>query len=220
LIHKKSFFIFATLTITIAMAEKIKMQCPAPDCTFETAEAEASVVAILLSIHASTVHALQATTSGSTPRGPKLERPLVDSGIDEETWNAFIRQWDTFRLGSGITIGKAPRQFFHCASDALGHYILKSDPSVTTRSLDEVKQMMKSLAVIPVSIDVIRAELSKMSQDADEQFRTFAAKVCGKAEICAFSTCLKCTCGLDVTTDYTNEVIIDVLLAGIYDADI
>jgi len=202
------------------MAEKIKMQCPAPECTFQTAEAEASVVAVLLSIHASTVHTPQATASVSTPRGPKLDRPRVDSGIDEETWNAFIRRWDAFRLGSGITIGEAPRQLFHCASDALGDLILKSDPSITTRSLEEVRQLMKSLAVIPVSIGVIRAELSKMSQDADEQFRTFAAKVRGKAETCAFSTCVKCSCGLDIIADYTNEVIIDVLLAGIYDTDI
>ena len=191
-----------------------------PECTFQTAEAEASVVAVLLSIHASTVHTPQATASVSTPRGPKLDRPRVDSDIDEETWNAFIRRWDAFRLGSGITIGEAPRQLFHCASDALGDLILKSDPSITTRSLEEVRQLMKSLAVIPVSIGVIRAELSKMSQDADEQFRTFAAKVRGKAETCAFSTCVKCSCGLDIIADYTNEVIIDVLLAGIYDTDI
>ena len=122
------------------MAEKIKIQCPAPDCTFETAEAEASVVAVLLSIHASTVHTPQAIASGSMPRGPKLDRPRVDSGLDEETWNAFIRRWEVFRLGSGITTGEAPRQLFHCASDALGDLILKSDPSVTTRTLDEVKQ--------------------------------------------------------------------------------
>ena len=75
---------------------------------------------------------------------------------------------------------------------------------------------MKSLAVIPVARGVNRAELFQMSQSNDEPIRTFAARVRGKAETCGFTT--KCKCGHDA--EYTEEVIRDVLLAGIADVDI
>ena len=60
----------------------------------------------------------------------------------------------------------------------------------------------------------------QLSQGNDEQFRTFAARVKGKAVTCGFTTTAKCTCGLTVTADYTDEAIRDVLLSGISDADI
>ena len=79
---------------------------------------------------------------------------------------------------------------------------------------------MRSLAVIPVARGVSRAELIKMSQSDDEPIRTFAARVRGKAETCGFITAAKCKCGEQVKADYTEEVIRDVILAGISDFDI
>ena len=111
----------------------------------------------------------------------------MDIGIDEETWNAFTRRWDTFRLGSDIDDTSAPHQLFHCTSEALGDIILKSDPTITTKSLKDVTAVMKSFAVIPVAVGVLRAELMQMSQSADEQFRTFAARVHGKSIISQIS---------------------------------
>ena len=67
---------------------------------------------------------------------------------------------------------------------------------------------------------VNRAELFKMSQSGDEPIRTFAARVRGKAETCAFTTSVKCDCGKNVKADYTEEVIKDIILAGISDMDI
>ena len=63
---------------------------------------------------------------------------------------------------------------------------------------------------------VLRTELLQLCQERDEPFRAFTARVCGKAETCAFST--KCECGKNV--DYTDHVIRDVLLNGISDPDI
>ena len=66
-----------------------------------------------------------------------------------------------------------------------------------------------------------RAELMKMAQTNDEPVRTFAARVKGKARICGFttkSTCSKCFHIQGV--DYTEEVIKDVVLAGIGDSQI
>ena len=76
------------------------------------------------------------------------------------------------------------------------------------------------MAVIPVARGVSRAELFQMNQSSDEPIRTFAARVRGKAETCGFSTSTRGKCGEPVHTDYTEEVIRDVLLAGIADLDI
>ena len=60
----------------------------------------------------------------------------------------------------------------------------------------------------------------QLHQNADELFRTFAARVKGKAETCQFTMATKCTCGQAVNANYTKETIRDVLLAGIADIDI
>ena len=75
---------------------------------------------------------------------------------------------------------------------------------------------MKSLAVIAVATGVMRAELVRMQQERDESFRTFAARVRGKAETCTYIT--KCTCLGEV--DFTDSSIRDVLIAVIVDLDI
>ena len=79
---------------------------------------------------------------------------------------------------------------------------------------------MRELAVIPVAIGVRRAELMDIRQSPDEPFRTFAAKVQGKAETCAFTTTATCSCGSVVQVEYKKESVRDVLLAGIADMDI
>ena len=53
-------------------------------------------------------------------------------------------------------------------------------------------------------------------QDRDEAFRAFTARVRGKAETCAYTAV--CECGKNV--DYTDHIIRDVLINGIYDSDI
>ena len=194
----------------------VVVKCSYHGCTYQTDDLPSELLVPLLQIHALEHSQPQIPAS----QGPKLNRPTVDVGIDEETWNAFVRRWDTFKLGSNISDQAAPTQLFQCTSDALGDLLLKSDPSLTTRSTAEVLKSMRSLAVIPVARGVSRAELTKMSQSDEEPIRTFAARVRGKAETCAFITAAKCKCGEQVEADYTEEVIRDVILAGIADLDI
>jgi len=64
-----------------------------------------------------------------------------------------------------------------------------------------------------------------LRQDPDEPFRTFAARVQGKAETCEFKTafngvCTGCNAAFDGTVYYTDEVIRDVLLNGVADNEI
>ena len=74
-------------------------------------------------------------------------------------------------------------------------------------------------------LGVLRSELSGLRQDPDEPFRTFSARVQGKAETCEFKTtfhavCNNCNGPVDGDTYYTDYVIRDVLLNGVADSDI
>ena len=150
------------------------------------------------------------------PRGPKLERPKVNVGVSTEEWNVFTCRWEVFRTGSGIDDASAPSQLFQCAGTKLGDSLLKANPHAASDTLPQLLAAMRSLAVIPVATGVLRTELLQLRQERDEPFRTFTAKVRGKAETCFFTT--KRECGKSV--DYTDHVIRDVRLNGISDPDI
>ena len=191
------------------------VSCPITNCGYKTEDLPAEIVIAVLNIHA------LEHTRPSTPasRGPKLNRPTIDLGVDQETWLAFERRWQTFKTGSGISDDAAPTQLFQCATEALGDLLLRSDPELSSMPVNEVLQKMRSLAVIPVARGVIRAELVQLCQGNDEPIRTFAARVRGKAETCGFATSVKCRCSLTIQADYTEEAIQDVVLAGICDID-
>ena len=200
----------------------VVISCPFNGCTYQTPDESGDIVCTLLKIHAMEHERQQHVPQQSAAVNmPKLNRPMVDVGIDEEAWIMFTRRWDTFKIGSHIGNDIAPIQLFQCASEQLGDLMLKSDPKLMLRSTEEVLAMMQSIAVIKVAVGVRRAELTKLSQDRDEAFRTFATRVQGKAETCKFFTMSKCSvCDVTTRADYTEEAIKDVMLAGISDADI
>ena len=152
----------------------------------------------------------------SAPRGPRLDRPKVDVGINQEEWNIFARRWDAFTAGSGLDASNCSSQLFQCAGETLGDSLLKADPTIFSKPTSDLMNAMKSLAVIAVATGVTRAELVQMHQERDESFRAFAARVRGKAETCNYTT--ECSCQLDV--NFTDIIIRDVLIAGIADMDI
>ena len=114
-----------------------------------------------------------------------------------------MRRWEVFKSGSGIDDASAPSQLFQCAGTELGDSLLKANPNAASGTLTQLLAAMRSLAVIPVATCVLRTELLQLRQERDEPFRTFTAKVRGKAETCSYTA--SCTCGASV--DYTNHVI-------------
>ena len=58
------------------------------------------------------------------PNEPQLIRPRVDRGISQETWLAFIRRWEAFKIGSTISSQNASIQLFQCVHDKLGDLML------------------------------------------------------------------------------------------------
>ena len=200
----------------------ISLKCPVPDCDYSTEVASEAIVIALLTAH-TTIHTHPQGPSISEPRaarGPKLDRPKVDVGISAEEWNVFERRWAVFLRGSEIDNHSAPLQLFQCAGDSLSSALLKMEPNIANTNLNELLQMMRSLAVIPVATGVLRSELISMQQKREEPFRSFCARVRGKAETCSYTASHHCRCGLQTQFDFTDHMIRDVLVAGIYDTDI
>ena len=211
------------------------LKCTFPDCTFATEDHETSAAVGLLNNHTQyhqqqqqqqqQVSAPTSRSDQQTPRGPKLTRPVVKSSITNEEWNAFTRRWAHYRTGCNISDTDATTQLLECASEDLGDLVLRAHPQFTSKPINEAIKLLKSFAVVPVALGVLRSELLAIHQDADEPFRKFSARVQGKAEVCEFMTTYhgKCTgCNADYSglTYYTNEMIRDVLLDGIADVDI
>ena len=93
--------------------------------------------------------------------------------------------------------------------------MLKDNPFIASVPLVDLIAAMRSLAVIPVATCVLRTKLLQLHKERDEAFRAFTARVQGKAETCAYIAV--CKCGKDA--DYTDHIICDVLINGIYDSD-
>ena len=173
----------------------ISIACPIEGCTFSTGDVSEAVAVALLNTHAIS-HSNSSSSARNTTvsTGPKLNRPKVEMGITQEEWNLFQRRWIVFQSGSNISDSAAALQLFQCASEELGDAFLHI--SITQQPLAVLMASMKALAVIPAVTDVIRAELLELKQKRDEPFRTFSARVRGKAETCGYITKVECQCGL------------------------
>ena len=140
-----------------------------------------------------------------------------------ETWNLFTRKWKIYQEGYSFNDNDGSRHLFQCADSTLGDALLKTDPDITSKTVTEVLATMKELAVIPIATGILRSELLEMKQNRDEAFRNFASRVRGKAETCEYEVEVRCSnsgCNQANKINFTDHIMRDVLLAGIYDADI
>ena len=153
------------------------LSCPMPGCGFQTEDVDVVGAVAVLNVHAH-IHSVPQQAAPPIQRAPKLERPKINLNATTEDWNAFMHRWDTFRLGSGITDAAAPAQLLECAHDQLANIILRADPAFTTVPIADAIKTFKSLAVVPVALGVLRADLSSMRQGPEEPFHTPIQPVC------------------------------------------
>ena len=198
-------------SVTKVVMAKLVLQCTIEGCDYATPEVEVTAAVALLTNH-TTAHQLKQTPTpaptpttapalapstpivNNTPKASELSRPKLKSHITNEEWNAFSRRWDIYRSAYNFQGTQLSNQLFQCASEELGDVVLRVHPQFTTKPHTDCLTILKSLAVIPVALGVQRSELLALAQSSGESFRTFAARVTGKAESCEFSTTYKGTC--------------------------
>ena len=197
------------------------LRCPTEGCEWEyTSELGDAQCLEIIKLHFCACSKALPVPASTPSKAPKINRPMVDVGIDQEEWDLFVIRWKQFRIGSNISDNCASLQLFQCATEGLGRLLLQSDQFIAEGTENDLLAAMESLSVIKVSKGARRAELMKLTQGADESIRTFAAKVQGKAQTCGFVTRGKCKCGEIIDINYTPEVIKDVIMAGISDIEI
>ena len=194
----------------------INLKCPVPECTYETGSSSEIVTVPLLQAH-TTTHAATRTPSH---HAPKLERPSIDIGVSAEEWTLFERRWKMYVRSMGTDNWDKTSQLFQCASSELGDTVLRTNNNVVDKSEEEMLATMKALAIIPVAIMVVRAELLAMHQDRHETIRWFFLQSTWKGGNLRYSTQHKCQCGLLNSIDFMETIVHDVVIAGLYDEDI
>ena len=98
----------------------VVIKCPIHGCDYQTPDQPCDLVCRLLDLH-KMEHEKNSGSSNAVvmPNAPQLIRPRVDRGISQETWLAFIRRWEAFKIGSNISSQNAGIQLFQCAHDRL-----------------------------------------------------------------------------------------------------
>ena len=111
------------------------------------------------------------------------------------------------------------RQLFECWDEDLRNVVLKTSPTAVDGTEEDLLDLIKQLAVIPVAISVRRTDFLSTQQDHGESVRAFLAKLRGKSATCAYTKkCSLATC--TQMNDYTDTIVKDVLVAGLADEDI
>ena len=199
------------------------MQCTSPGCPYNTdsqvpaAEASIADKISLLKIHTDAAHSQVAQGSNQSSKA-KLDPPKLSTGTSQEQWEHFTRNWEMYKLGMRISSETASPYLFNCLDKELQDDVLRAKPetSIGGISEDDLKAVIKQLAVKEESILVHRIKLGDMSQAAGISVRNYHATLKGQAKLCGFS--VKCSCGKQV--DYGEQVIQNQLIKGLYDKDI
>ena len=112
-------------------------------------------------------------------------------------------------------------QLMECCHKELSRLLIKADPNILNDTEEHVLEAMRNMAVIPVAASVRRTKLLMSRQDHGQTFREFFANTRAAAATCAYRVkCPHDCCTNKTPVDYSQEVVKDILLAGIVDIDI
>ena len=108
-------------------------------------------------------------------------------------------------------------QLWQCCDQDLEAELFKDVQDIGGTNERSLLDSIKKLAVISIAASVRRAEFLALHQDHGQPVRSFAARVKGKAQTCAFhKNCSQC----DHPVDYTDEMVKYVIISGIADEEI
>ena len=206
------------------------IQCPFPDCVFDTGDVTNELARTLLEIHSAGAHQTASNESNSTPpaapvvarattaRTERVRRPTISMGGSTEYWSYFQVRWGDYKEATGITGRDLIIQLLECCDEELRQDLTRyAGGSLTDKSEEFVLDKIKTLAIREENTMVARVALHEMRQDAGEMIRKFSARVRGQAGVCKFL--LKCTqCETEV--NYTDHIMRDVICHGIADSEI
>ena len=194
----------------------VRVACTAEGCEWQTEDRDpatlGAVLAAELNIHATTAH----TAAPAPAKRPVVSKPTVSTNIYAEEWASFLSDWEVYKGSVAIPDGQTGIYLVDCCSDDLRQSVVGSDPTIRTKTEEQVLELLKNHAVIRVAKPVLRQELHSLTQEHGESARNFAARVLRQARNAEFK--VKCPHGHEA--DYTEEIAKQILIAGMHDCDI
>ena len=184
------------------------IQCYITGCNFSTPDVDSAVAAVMLGHHLSSAHPAPAPT-----KAPTIPQTKVTVSIYEGEWDSFTREWAVYKGTVAITTARIPVYLLACCSAELKASVERADPTITTKSETEVLAAIKRHAVVSVAASVLRTELFAMRQDHGETVLAFSSRALGKARNCKLTV----RCPHDADVDYSEDMVKQVVLAGMCD---
>ena len=202
----------------------IKLSCQFTGCEWKIEHDSEAVAIALLTSHGNVhLHRLAGPT-GSRSKQPKVDRPELAQDISDEDWETFEEEWRRFKRSwhtSSTTQLEVTDQLLECCEQNLRRLLVKQDPSISAQPEIDVLKAMREMAVIKIATSVRRTKLMLSRQDHGANFREYYANTRAAAATCNYKVQCPHVCCIDKDPiDYTQNVVKDIILAGMSDADI
>lgn len=196
------------------------LACPVNGCEYQATNDDAACAAALLTAH--TINHRTGVNPPATNRAQpeKLTRPQIALSSSSEDWAYFIEKWTEYKVATGITGRDLTAQLTDCCENQLKRDLFCYAGSTSNKSESDILAAIKRLAVKKENLTISRMNLLLSKQDRDEPVCAFYARLKGLASMCNYVVKGKCAHNSDVTLNYSDSMIRDVLITGLADDDI
>ena len=196
-----------------------KLKCEFSECTWTSHEGELDTVVKLMEMHFAAKHQPAKAAKVTSGKAEKAKRPEIAAEMSDEDWAYFLSRWSAYKKATSLEGEDIILQLMECCCEQLRKDHYRNYPSTTLSSSSEstILSQIKQIAVRAKNRAVNRYKLHTLHQDKGEPIRRFAGRIRGLASVSEYSA--QCTsCNKPVT--YTDEVIMDQVIAGIADLEI
>ena len=195
-----------------------RIECPHDGCTYVVPEGHGdATTAALITAHSKTHDSKKANGE----KAEKVRRPAISSEGTTEAWTYFLSRWGHYVKATKITAEEQVLQLLECCDDRLRHDLTRNArKDLSEETVEVVLAAIRKLAVRSENLKVARVTLHSMCQGQEESVRAFGARLRGQASICKYEVSQACECGRNVTIDYSEENVSDLLCIGLADPDI
>ena len=200
-----------------------QLSCQFTGCDW-TIEHNSEAVAIALLTSHGNVHIHGPGPTEARLKQPKVDRPELVQDISDEDWEAFEEEWRRFKRSwytRSTSQVEVTDQLLQCCEQNLRRLLVKQDPEISSQPESDVLKAIREMAVIKIASSVRRTKLMLSRQDHGVNFREYYANTRAAAATCNYKIRCRHECCTDKDPiDYTQDVVKDIILAGMADSDI
>ena len=197
--------------------------CEYPGCEgpWKSPEGELDTVVKLLEMHFVSKHkpSQSSIPKSSAAKVEKAKRPEIAAELSDEDWNYFLSRWEAYKKATSLQGEDIVLQLMECCCEQLRRDHHRNFPSQSSTSVTETTLLaeIKQIAVRAKNRAVNRVKVNTLKQDKGEPARKFAGRIRSLATVSDYSVkCSKC----QNEVPYTDEIIMDQVIAGLADPEI